>query len=180
MNNNTILFECASKPPQEVDSIGFASDAHWMRIKSMRIHVNVTDPDWMRIQCASRCPCESALSLDVSKLYASCAHILPVLSSKGTFTWTPWSESLRIQSGLYAFTWIRLNPMRIKCALSPIYLWRWIGSGLKLDYIIIHDLREVMPTMRSLACSLAWLFVACGACYIASFCSALAATLGKK
>ena len=28
--------------------------------------------------------------------------------------------------------------------------------------------------------SLAWLFVACGACYIASFCSALAVTLGKK
>ena len=69
---------------------------------------------------------------------------------------------------------------QIECALSPIHLQRWIGSGLKLDYIIIHDLREVMPTMRSLACSLAWLFVACGACYIASFCSALAATLGKK
>ena len=31
--------------------------------------------------------------------------------------------------------------------------------------------------MRSLACSLASLFVACGACYIASFCSALAAKL---
>ena len=41
-------------------------------------------------------------------------------------------------------------------------------------------LREITPTMRSLACLLAWLFVSCGACYIASFCSALAATLGKK
>ena len=51
---------------------------------------------------------------------------------------------------------------------------------MKLDYIIIHNLREVTPTMRSLACLLVWLFVACGACYIASFCSALAATLGKK
>ena len=70
--------------------------------------------------------------------------------------------------------------MRIECALRSIHLGRWFGSGLKLDYIIIHDLREVTPTMRSLACSLAWLFVACGACYIASFCSALAATLGKK
>ena len=40
-------------------------------------------------------------------------------------------------------------------------LQRWIGNGLKLDYIIIHDLREVTPTMRSLTCSLAWLFVAC-------------------
>ena len=70
--------------------------------------------------------------------------------------------------------------MRIECALSPIHLRRWIGSGLKLDYIIIYDLREVTPTMRSLACSLAWLFVAYGACYITSFCSALAATWGKK
>ena len=34
--------------------------------------------------------------------------------------------------------------------------------------------------MRSLACSLAWLFMACGVCYITSFCSALAATLRKK
>ena len=56
----------------------------------------------------------------------------------------------------------------------------WFGRGLKLDYIIIHDLCKVTPTMRSLACSLAWLFVVCGVCYIASFCSALAATLGKK
>ena len=72
--------------------------------------------------------------------------------------------------------------MRIECALSPIHLRRWIGtdSELKLDYIIIHNLCEVTPTMRSWACSLAWLFVACGACYIASFCSALAVMLGKK
>ena len=34
--------------------------------------------------------------------------------------------------------------------------------------------------MRSLVCSLAWLFVACGACYITSLCSVLAAMLGKK
>ena len=54
--------------------------------------------------------------------------------------------------------------------------WKRIETG----YIIIQDLREVTPTMRSLAYSLAWLFVACGACYIDSFCSALAATLGKK
>ena len=33
--------------------------------------------------------------------------------------------------------------MRNECALSPIHLRRWIGSGLKLDYIITHDLREV-------------------------------------
>ena len=70
--------------------------------------------------------------------------------------------------------------MCIECALSLIHLRRWIGSGLKLDYIIIHDLREVTPTMRSLACSLAWLFVACGTCYITSFCSVLAAMLEKK
>ena len=35
-------------------------DAH-----PMRIHVNATDPDRMRIRCASRCPCESALSITV-------------------------------------------------------------------------------------------------------------------
>ena len=52
--------------------------------------------------------------------------------------------------------------------------------GLKLDYIIIHDLHKVTPTMWSLACSLAWPLVACGECYIASFGSALAAALGKK
>ena len=69
--------------------------------------------------------------------------------------------------------------MCIECASSPIHLKRWIGSGLKLDYNIIHDLREITPTMRFLACSLAWLFMAC-ACYIASFYSALAVTLGKK
>ena len=34
--------------------------------------------------------------------------------------------------------------------------------------------------MRSLACSLDWLVMACGACYIAIFFSALAETLGKK
>ena len=49
-----------------------------------------------------------------------------------------------------------------------------------MDYVIIHDLHEITPTMKSLACSLAWLFVVCGVCYIASFCSALAAPLGKK
>ena len=69
---------------------------------------------------------------------------------------------------------------RIECALRSIHLGRWFGNGLKLNNIIIHDLHEVTLTMRSLACSLAWLFVACGASYIASFCSALAATLGKK
>ena len=37
-----------------------------MRIKSMRIHVNATDPDRMHIRCASRCPCESALKIDES------------------------------------------------------------------------------------------------------------------
>ena len=73
-----------------------------------------------------------------------------------------------------------VHRMRIECALRSIHLGRWFGSGLKLDYIIIHDLREVMPTMRSLACSLARLFVACGVCFIATFCSALAAMLGKK
>ena len=70
--------------------------------------------------------------------------------------------------------------MRIECALHSIHLGRWFGSESKLDYIIIHELCEVTPTIRSLACSLAWLFMACGACYIGSFCSALAAMLGKK
>ena len=37
-----------------------------------------------------------------------------------------------------------------------------------------------MSTMRSLACSLAWVFMACSVCYITSFCSALAATLENK
>ena len=36
------------------------SDAYRMRIKS---HVNATDPDRMRIWCASRCPCERAFTL---------------------------------------------------------------------------------------------------------------------
>ena len=70
--------------------------------------------------------------------------------------------------------------MRIECALHSIHLGRWFGSGLKLDYIIIHDLCKVTPTMRSLACLLVWLFVACGVCYIAGFCSVLAAMFGKK
>ena len=60
-------------------------------------------------------------------------------------------------------------------SLLLLSLTTWIETRL----IIIHDLRKVTPTMRSLACSLAWLLTACGACYIASFCSALAATLGK-
>ena len=47
--------------------------------------------------------------------------------------------------------------MHIECASHPIHLRRWIGSGLKLNCIIIHDLREITPTMRSLACSLAGL-----------------------
>ena len=63
----------------------------------------------------------------------------------------------------------------MRIAVNPPWevVWKQIETG-------IHDLCKVTPTMRSLACSFAWLFVACGACYIASFCSALAATLGKK
>ena len=34
----------------------------WMRIKSMRINVNATDPDRMCIRCTSMCPCESAFT----------------------------------------------------------------------------------------------------------------------
>ena len=51
---------------------------------------------------------------------------------------------------------------------------------IQARFIIIHDLHKVMPTMRYLACSLAWFVMACGTCYIAIFCSALAAMLGKK
>ena len=61
----------------------------------------------------------------------------------------------------------------------PDYLERWIGSRFKLD-CIIHVSHEVTPTVRSLACSLAWRVMACSTCYIAIFCSALAAMLGKK
>ena len=50
-----------------------------MHIKSMRIHVNTTDPDRMRIRCASRCPCESALkvtwpqySMPINQWYQKC------------------------------------------------------------------------------------------------------------
>ena len=50
--------------------------------------------------------------------------------------------------------------MHIECALHPVHFGRWIVSGLKPDYIIVHDLREVTPTMKSLACSLAWLVMA--------------------
>ena len=57
---------------------------------------------------------------------------------------------------------------------------RWIGSGLKLDCIIIHDLCEVTPTIRYLACSLAWLVMACGSVLYRYFCSALATLLEKK
>ena len=70
--------------------------------------------------------------------------------------------------------------MNTAMCIKSNHLRRWIGSRLKLDYIIIHDLCEITPTMRSWACSLAWLYVACGMCYIAIFYSAFAATLGKK
>ena len=50
--------------------------------------------------------------------------------------------------------------MHIECALHPVHFGRWIVCGLKLDCIIVHDLREVTPTMKSLACSLAWLVMA--------------------
>ena len=86
------------------------------------------------------------------------------------------AQRMRIQSSLSIHMNPNWNPMCIECALQSIHFGRW----LKLDYIIIRDLREVTTTMRSLAHSLAWLFVACGACYITSFCSALAATLGKE
>ena len=73
---------------------------------------------------------------------------------------------MRIQSGFSIHMNPNWNLMRIECALCSLHLWRWFGSGLKLDYIIIHDLHEITPTMKSLACSLAWLFVVCGACYL--------------
>ena len=69
---------------------------------------------------------------------------------------------MRIQSGFSIHMNPNWNPMRIECALCSLHLWRWFGSGLKLDYIIIHDLHEITPTMKSLA----WLFVVCGACYL--------------
>ena len=66
---------------------------------------------------------------------------------KGAFTWTPQSESNAHSIRFVSVHMNPVNPMRIECALSPIHFQRWIGSGLKLDYIIIHKLREVTPTM---------------------------------
>ena len=68
--------------------------------------------------------------------------------------------------------------MRIECTLCPMHFGRWIESGLKLSCIITRDLCEVTPTTRSLLAR--WLFMACGECCIAIFCSALAAMLGEK
>ena len=63
---------------QEVDSIRFISDAHRVHIKSMRIHVNATDPDWMRIRCTSRCQCESTLFVGVGLVCEIVAMLLSV------------------------------------------------------------------------------------------------------
>ena len=66
---------------------------------------------------------------------------------------------------------IHMNSLEIQCALHPVHLGRWIGSGFKQDCIVIHDSCEVMPTMGSLAC---------GTCCTAIFSSAIAAMLGKQ
>ena len=85
-----------------------------------------------------------------------------------------------LQRGGNARLSVHMNPLKSNAHWMHIesnppqeVAWKRIETG----YIIIHNLREVMPSMRFLACSLAWLVVVL---YIASFCSALAATLGKE
>ena len=55
--------------------------------------------------------------------------------------------------------------------------WKRIQTGF---YYYSWDSHEVMLTMRSLACLLAWLVMDCGTCCITIFCSALATMLEKK
>ena len=54
-----------------------------------------------------------------------------------------------------------MSPLEIQRTLNMHHIQSASGGGLKadlkLDFIIIHDSREVMPTMRSLACSFSWL-----------------------
>ena len=69
-----------------------------------------------------------------------------------------------------------VHRMRIEFNPLPEVDWKRIETGLHYYSWVTRG----YAYHESLACSLAWLFVACGACYIASFCSALAATLGKK
>ena len=65
---------------------------------------------------------------------------------------------------------IHMNPLEIQCSSSPVHLKRWIGSGLK-RFKQGYAYHEIFGSLVGLACD---------ACYIVIFCSALTATLGKK
>ena len=59
--------------------------------------------------------------------------------------------------------------MRIECASSPDCRVHMNPLGnpmhIKCASIIVHNLRTVTPTMRSLVCLLAWLVMGCGMLY---------------
>ena len=71
------------------------------------------------------------------------------------------ANRMRIQSGLQAFTWIRLNPMSIECTLSPVTVnlvrrGIWSGGHNSLGKLVrrtefpnfVH--REISPGLRNL------------------------------
>ena len=90
-----------------------------MHIKSMRIHVNATDPDRMRIRCASRCPCESAFKDlpdipdgkevwvtfgNTTSLWEGQSYLLSLTNLVLTrFDWT--------DAGILQRNWFHLNPV---------------------------------------------------------------------
>ena len=70
---------------------------------------------------------------------------------------------MRIWSGSVAFTWMRIDLMRIWCESDRIHLLRWFGCAFKHDHIIIHDSLKVTPTCT--VRSLAWLALLVGLAY---------------
>lgn len=57
-----------------------------------------------------------------------------------------------------------------------IHLQRWFGCTFKQNFTIVHDSREVVPTINQLA----WLVAHVRASAVVTFCSALVSTLGSS
>ena len=122
-----IMRSCLNAHPNHLKR-WIRSDSHQMRIKSMRIHVNATDPDQMRIQCASRCPCESALT---------CSHC-------SKFSITPmliWKQQYSQPIGHFTF---HIGAVAI-CGLLQLH--RFCRLRIYLPCLCHHNRQWVTPVL---------------------------------
>ena len=154
-------------------------------------NTNVIMPWWTEPQrhtVVSLCVCV-CVCLSVTHVWECCklgtgecntGTMWQYLKSKGAFTWTPRSESNAhsIQFVSVHMNLLKFDALRMHVAFNPPYevVWKRIVTGLHYYswFTQGYAYHDIFGLLVGLA------FVDCGVCYIVSFCSALAATLGKK